>query len=106
MDVSDYIIGGIFNQLTLDDLGQWHPVVFFFRKMIFAETWYETHNGKLLAIVKAFITWKHYLEGCKHKVLVLTNYNNFQHFMDTKNLSSRQVQWAQKLSRYHFQIDY
>ena len=26
--------------------------------------------------------------------------------MDTKNLSSRQVRWAQELSRYHFQIDY
>ncbi len=26
--------------------------------------------------------------------------------MNTKNLSSRQVQWAQELSRYHFRIDY
>ena len=26
--------------------------------------------------------------------------------MDTKSLSSRQVWWAQKLSKYHFQIDY
>ena len=26
--------------------------------------------------------------------------------MDTKSLSSRQVCWAQKLSCYHFQIDY
>ena len=26
--------------------------------------------------------------------------------MDTKNLSSRQVRWAQKLSQYHFQIGY
>ena len=26
--------------------------------------------------------------------------------MDTKSLSSCQVRWAQKLFRYHFQIDY
>ena len=26
--------------------------------------------------------------------------------MNTKSLSSRQVRWAQELSRYHFQIDY
>ena len=26
--------------------------------------------------------------------------------MDTKSLSSRQVRWAQELSRYHFCIDY
>ncbi len=37
---------------------------------------------------------------------MLTDHNNLQRFMDTKNLSSRQVQWAQKLSRYYFRIDY
>ena len=74
--------------------------------MISAETRYETHNGELLAIVEAFKTWRHYLEGCKHEVLVLTDHNNLCRFMDTKSLSSRQVRWAQELSRYHFQIDY
>ena len=74
--------------------------------MILAETRYETHDGKLLAIIEAFKTWRHYLEGCKHKVLVLTDHNNLRRFMDTKSLSSRQVRWAQELSRYHFGIDY
>ncbi len=74
--------------------------------MIPAETRYETHDGELLAIVKAFKTWRHYLEGCKHKVLVLIDYNNLQRFLNTKNLSSRQVRWAQELSRYYFRIDY
>ena len=74
--------------------------------MISAETWYETHNGELLAIVKVFKIWRYYLEGCKYKVLVLTDHNNLCHFMDTKSLSSRQVCWAQELSCYHFRIDY
>ena len=74
--------------------------------MIPAKTWYKTHDGELLAIVEIFKTWPHYLEGYKHKVLVLTNYNNLCHFMDIKNLSSRQVRWAQKFSQYYFQIDY
>ena len=74
--------------------------------MIPAKTQYKTHNGKLLAIVKAFKTWRHYLEGCKHEVLVLTDHNNLRRFMDTKSLSSRQVRWAQELSCYHFRIDY
>lgn len=59
-----------------------------------------------MAIVEAFKTWRHYLEGCKHEVLVLTDHNNLCRFMDTKSLSSRQVRWVQKLSRYHFRIDY
>ena len=105
-DVSGYTIGGVLNQLTLDDLARWHLMAFFSYKMIPAETRYETHDSKLLAIVEAFKTWKNYLEGSQHKVLVLTDHNNLCRFMDTKSLSSRQVRWAQKLSRYHFQIDY
>ena len=74
--------------------------------MIPAETQYKTHNVKLLAIVEALKTWRHCLEGCKYEVLVLTNHNNLRRFMDTKSLSSRQVRWAQGLSKYHFRIDY
>ena len=71
--------------------------------MIPAEARYETHDQELLAIVEAFKNWRHYLEGCKYEVLVLTDHNNLRQCMD---LSSRQVRWAQELSRYHFRIDY
>ena len=92
--------------MTLDNLGRWHPIVFYSQKMISVETRYETHNNELLAIVEAFKTWWHYLKGCNHKFFVLTNHNNLRRFMDTKSLSFRQVRWAQKLFRYHFRINY
>ena len=98
-DASGYAIGSVLSQLasgtssdgvvTKTDLGQWHPVAFFSRKMITAETQYKTHDGELLAIIKALKTWCHYLKSCKHKVLVLTDHNNFRCFMNTKSLSSR-----------------
>ena len=99
-DISNYTIDEVWSQLNLDfdaslndsnsksDFSQWHPVAYFFRKMIPAETQYKTHDAELLAIVKAFKTWRHYLKGCKHEVLVLTDHNNFRWFIDTKNLSS------------------
>ena len=93
-DVSGYTIGGVFSQLTLDNLSQCHPVVFFFCKMIPIETRYKTYNGELLAIVKVFKTWKHYLKSSQHKLLMFTNHNNLCWFMDIKNLSSRQVRWV------------
>ena len=115
-DALGYAIDGVLSQLASEtrpdgvviktDLGQWHPIALFSRKMIPAETRYETHDGELLVIVEAFKTWCQYLEGCKHELLVLTDHNNLCCFMDTKSLSSRQVRWAQKLSRYHFRIDY
>ena len=98
--MSGYTIGGVLSQLTSNQVisdgtigsnVDWHPVAYFSRKMIPAETRYETHDGELLAIVEAFKTWRHYLEGCKHEVLILTDHNNFCCFMDTKSLSSRQV---------------
>ena len=103
-DVLGYTIGSVLSQLffgtrpdrviTKVDLGQWHPVAFFFRKMIPVETRYKTHDGKLLAIVEAFKTWQHYLESCKHKILILIGHNNLCRFMNTKSLSFRQVHWA------------
>ena len=74
--------------------------------MIFAEIWYETHDGKLLAIVETFKTWWHYLEDCKYEVLVFTNHNNLCQFMNKKSLSSRQIHWAKEYSHYRLQINY
>ena len=88
-DASGYVIGGVLSQFI--DLGRWHSVAYYSQKMILAETRYETHNGELLAIVEAFKTWRHYLEGCKHKVFILTNHNNLRCFMETKSLSFCQV---------------
>ena len=105
-DASGYATGGVLSQLTSDDLGQWHSVAFFSRKMIPAETRYETHDGKLLAIIEAFKTWKHYLEESQHEMFVLTDHNNLRRFIETKSVSSKQVRWAQEFSCYHFRIDY
>ena len=34
--------------------------------------------------MKTFQNWRYYLNSCNHKVLVITNYNNFYQFMDIK----------------------
>ena len=105
-DASDYSIGRILSQLTLDNLSQWDPVTYYSRKIILAKTHYKTYDGELLPIVEAFKTLQYYLENCKYKMLVLINHNNLCCFMDTKSLSSKQIHWAQELSRYYFWIDY
>ena len=74
--------------------------------MILTRIQYKSHNSELSPIVKAFKTWQYYLNGYKYKVLIFTNYNNYCQIIDTISLSFYQVQWDQKLSWYHFQIDY
>ena len=100
-NASGYTIGGVLSQLTLNNLGQWHLVAYFFQRMILAKTCYKTYNSEFLAIVEAFKTWRHYLD-CKHKVFVLTDHNNLRQFIDIKSLSFYQVRWAKELSCYHF----
>ena len=87
-DASGYAIGGVLSQM-MSETGQWHLVAYYSRKMITAETCYEMHDAELLTIVEAFKNWRHYLEGCQYKVLVLTDHNNLRRFMDTKSLSFR-----------------
>ena len=91
IDASGHAIDGVLSQLTSDNLGQWYLVAFFSQKMIPAEIRYETHNNELLAIIEDFKTWRYYLEGSQHEVLVLIGHNNLRQFMDIKSLSSRQV---------------
>lgn len=74
--------------------------------MILAETHFKTYDKELLAIVKVFETRWHYLEDCKLKVLVLTDYNNLRLFINRNSVSFRQLWWAQKLLQYYFEIDY
>ena len=74
--------------LTKSDFDQWHSVAYFFRKMISTKTYYKTHDDEFLAIIETFKTWRYYLEGCNHKVLVLTDHNNLHWFIDMKSLSS------------------
>lgn len=65
--------------------------VFYSRNMILAETWYKTQNQELIDIGEAFKTYCHYLEGFRYEIFIFTNYNNLCQFIDTKSLSSRQV---------------
>ncbi len=120
-DASSYAISGVLSQLKSNqllsdsdenfsskssDLGQWRPLALFFMKMISTQTRYKTHNQELLAIVETVKTWRHYFEGYKYKLLVLSDHNNLRWFMDTKSLSSRLVRWAPEFFRYHFRIGY
>ena len=56
-DMLGYAISGLLSQLILDNLGQWHLIVFYLQKMILAKTRYKTYNNERLAIAKGFKTW-------------------------------------------------
>ena len=108
-DASDFAIGAILSQQQTavePTSAHWHPVAYYSRKMIDAETRYPTHEGEMLAIDAAFKHWRHYLEGAQHTVLVRTDHDSLKHFMTKKELNRRQARWAERLASFDFEIEY
>ena len=55
--------------------------------MIPAKLQYKTNNNKFLAIIEVSKTWKYYFKSYKHKIYILTDYNNLKYFIDINSLS-------------------
>jgi hypothetical protein len=83
-------------------------VAFFSKKMAPAETNYMIYDKELLAIVRAFKTWRPELTSVPPEgpVKVLSNHRNLEYFMTTKQLNRRQACWAEFLSEFNFKIQY
>ena len=56
----------------------------------------------MLAIVESMRHWRHYLEGARHPIQVLSDHKNLTTFMSTKVLNRRQARWAELLADYDF----
>ena len=110
IDVSEFAIAAILFQLIFvlnnSEQRKWHFVVFYSRKMILAETRYETHDQKLLTIIMTFKQWKHYLKSSRHFIIILIDHNNLRYFIITTSLNRRQVKWALTFVEYDFKIKY
>jgi hypothetical protein len=87
-------------------LFDWHPVAFWSRSMTAAERNYTVGDQEMLAIVMLCWHWRHYLEGARYPVTVLTDHHNLQRFMTTKALTGRQARWWETLSGYDPDIVY
>jgi hypothetical protein len=103
-DSSDYVAAGVLSQP--DPLGVLHPVAYFSKRLIPAECNYEIYDKELLAIIRCFEQWRPELEGAAFPIQVLSDHKNLQYFATTKQLSHRQVRWAEYLSRFNFKIVY
>ena len=95
-DASDYTIGMSMTQPGPDEKPR--PVAFHSWKLVQAKLNYNIHNKELLAIMIAFKTWRVYLEGAKHIILMKMDHKNLTFFMTTKELMWKQARWAEVLS--------
>lgn len=83
-----------------------HRVAFNSRKHSAAEANYEIYDNELMAIVRAFEGCQVGQESVKSSIQVLLDHKNLEYIMSNKNLSKRQVWWAEYLFSYNFYITY
>ena len=69
--------------------GDIYSIAFHLRSFQGAELNYDVYDKELLAIVKSFKKWRHYLEGPNIPVEMFTDHKNLTHFCRTKMLTHR-----------------
>jgi hypothetical protein len=103
IDAFDFVIVDIFSQLVeIDD--QWRSIIFYFRKMIFAERNYEINDQKMFIIVKICKKWRHYIENVKYLIRMIIDHANFKNFFINKVFNRKEVKWWKKLIELDLRI--
>ncbi|CAJ0927360.1 unnamed protein product, partial [Ranitomeya imitator] len=105
VDASEIGAGAVLSQRG-SDCSVMKPCAFFSRKFSPAERNYDVGNREMLAMKWAFEEWRHWLEGAKHRVVVLTDHKNLTYLESAKRLNPRQARWSLFFARFDFVISY
>ncbi|MCO5556322.1 hypothetical protein L7F22_009869 [Adiantum nelumboides] len=62
----------------------------------------QIYEKELLAVIHALTQWEHYL--LRADFTVFTDHQSLRYFLSQKQLSEKQMRWANILSQFHFQI--
>ncbi|MCO5590661.1 hypothetical protein L7F22_044634 [Adiantum nelumboides] len=62
----------------------------------------QIYEKELLAVIHALTQWRHYLLGADF--IEFTDHQSLRYFLSQKQLSEKQMRWANILSQFHFQI--
>ena len=84
-DASGFATGAVLSMLHDDN--KWHPCAYISKSLNDVERNYDVHDREMLAIMCALYDWRHYLEGAKHKIEILTDHANLCYFMEAKKLN-------------------
>jgi len=101
-NASDYVTGEVLLMRCED--GKWRPVAFISKSLNTTERNYKIHNKEMLAVIRCFKAWRHYLEGAKLEFEIWMDHKNLQYFMTSQKLNRRQARWALYLLQFNFTL--
>ncbi len=102
IDAFDYVKDDILSQY--DDENVLHSIVFYSKSMVSAECNYHIYDKKLLAIIQCFEHWRFELESTELSIQMFTDHQTLKIFMKNKQLTQRQANYLNILSKFNFQI--
>src|SRR6266404_716168 len=103
-DASNYAYRAILSQKGED--AKHHPVAFYSKSMNPAEWNYGISDKEALAIIRGLQHWRHWLEGTKEPIHIITDHCNLEYFKNPCALNCRQLCWLEQLMHYNYKIAY
>jgi hypothetical protein len=104
-DASRVATGAVLSQQSRED-SKWHRVSFLSKALSPVECNYEIHDVEMLAIIRGFEEWRHYLETARHHIEVLTNHKNLEYVLVAQKLNRQQARWLLYLSCFDFMLQH
>ena len=95
-DASEVGIGETLSQLDTEGIPR--LIACRSRKLNKAQLNYPVHEKEMLALIDALEDWRHYLLGAE--IHIFTDNSALRYLQNTKQPSSRQVRWLEKLQLY------
>ena len=70
-DASEYATDTVLSMLQED--GKWQSCTYLSKGFNDMEYNYDVHDKEIMGIMYTLEAWRHYLEGCKHKIEIWTD---------------------------------
>ncbi len=102
INASNYVKDEILSQYNNENV--LHSMIFYSKSMILAEINYHIYDKKLLIIIRCFKHWRLKLKCTELLIQIFIDHQALKIFMKNKQLSQRQVNYLNILSKFNFQI--
>lgn len=96
-DASKYAVGA-----ALEQRGQ--PVTYLSRRLVETETWRDTGDQEILAVMIAIREWEVHLKDCPF--IIRTDHEPIKYLQTKPRLSRRQTRWLDELQSYTVQVEH
>jgi len=101
-DTSKWATGAVLRQL--DNNRDLKPCGYISHSLTATERNYNIYDREMLGIIRALQTWRHFLEGSEHEVIILSDHKNLTYFRKAQKLNRRQARWALYLTRFNTKL--